>query len=89
VGQPAHELKDYITRFGLKMRSANFTLYGDMSDRVVSILRTFTPRLEAVRGLLRGMLKKGYAYKKCGGGLLDLSRPEDLQRDLFKALAVT
>lgn len=46
MGQPAHELKDYISRFGLKMRSANFTLYGDMSDRVVSILRTFTPRLE-------------------------------------------
>jgi DNA polymerase V len=46
MGQPAHELKDYVTRFGLKMRSANFTLYGDMSDRVVSILRTFTPRLE-------------------------------------------
>ena len=46
MGQPAHELKDYISRFGLKMRSANFTLYGDMSNRVVSILRTFTPRLE-------------------------------------------
>jgi DNA polymerase V len=46
MGQPAHELKDYVTRFGLQMRSANFTLYGDMSDRVVSILRTFTPRLE-------------------------------------------
>lgn len=40
--------------------------------------------LEAVRALLRGMLKKGYAYKKCGVGLLDLSRPEDLQGDLFQ-----
>jgi DNA polymerase V len=28
------------------MRSLNFTLFWDMSDRVVSILRTFTPRLE-------------------------------------------
>jgi DNA polymerase V len=46
MGQPAHELKDYVSRFGLKMQSANFTLYGDMSDRVVSILRAFTPRLE-------------------------------------------
>ncbi len=41
--------------------------------------------LEAVRALLRGMLKKGYAYKKCGVGLLDLSRPEDLQGDLFQS----
>ena len=31
------------------------------------------------------MLKKGYAYKKCGVGLLDLSRPEDLQGDLFQS----
>ncbi len=36
-------------------------------------------------GLLRGMLKKGYAYKKCGVGLLDLRRPENLQCDLFQS----
>lgn len=40
--------------------------------------------LEAVRNLFRGFLRKGYAYKKCGIGLLDLSRPENLQGDLFK-----
>ena len=44
--------------------------------------------LETVRALLRGMLKKGYAYKKCGVGLLDLSRPEDLQGDLFQSPVV-
>jgi DNA polymerase V len=41
--------------------------------------------LESVRYLIRGMLKKGYSYKKCGVGLLDLSRPEDLQPDLFQS----
>ena len=39
MGQPAHELKDLVRRSGLLMRSANFTLYGDMSARVVAILR--------------------------------------------------
>jgi DNA polymerase V len=34
------------------------------------------------------MLKKGYSYKKCGVGLLDLSRPEDLQADLFQSPVV-
>lgn len=39
MGQPAHELKDMVRRHGLQMRSANFTLYGDMSARVVAVLR--------------------------------------------------
>ncbi len=46
MGQPAHELKDLVRRHGLLMRSANFTLYGDMSARVVSILRDHVPRVE-------------------------------------------
>jgi DNA polymerase V len=46
MGQPAHQMGEYIQRFGLQMRSANFGLYGDMSARVVSTLREFVPRLE-------------------------------------------
>lgn len=46
MGQPAHELKDLVRDHGLLMRSANFTLYGDMSARVVSILRQAAPRVE-------------------------------------------
>ncbi len=46
MGQPAHELKDLIRDHGLQVRSANFTLYGDMSARVVSILRDAVPRVE-------------------------------------------
>lgn len=34
MGQPAHQLKEYVQRFGLQMRSANFGLYGDMSARI-------------------------------------------------------
>ena len=46
MGQPAHELGEYMKRFGLQMRSANFTLYGDMSARVLETLRQFSPRIE-------------------------------------------
>ena len=46
MGQPAHELKGLIRDHGLQVRSANFTLYGDMSARVVSILRDAVPRVE-------------------------------------------
>jgi DNA polymerase V len=46
MGQPAHQLGEYVKRFGLQMRSANFGLYGDMSARVVSVLREFCPRIE-------------------------------------------
>lgn len=41
--------------------------------------------LEARRDLFRGFLREGYGYKKCGVALLDLSRLENLQHDLFQA----
>ena len=46
MGQPAHELTQHVHRYGLQMRSANFALYGDISARVVSVLRDATPRVE-------------------------------------------
>lgn len=39
MGHPAHELGDLVRRHGLQIRSANFALYGDMSARVVAVLR--------------------------------------------------
>ncbi|MGV8959194.1 MAG: Y-family DNA polymerase [Stenotrophomonas sp.] len=46
MGHPAHELKDLVRRHGLQMRSANFALYGDISARIVSILRDAALRVE-------------------------------------------
>lgn len=46
MGQPAHELKHLVKHHGLQMRSANFTLYGDISARVVTILREEATRVE-------------------------------------------
>lgn len=46
MGQPAHELKHLVKHHGLQMRSANYPLYGDISARVVGILRDEAPRVE-------------------------------------------
>ncbi len=45
MAQPIHEVPPNI-RKQLMVRSANFTLYGDMSARVVAILRDAAPRVE-------------------------------------------
>ena len=46
MGHPAHELRHLTRDAGLIMRSANFCLYGDISARVVAVLRDFAPRVE-------------------------------------------
>ena len=45
MGQPLHQIPQAV-RKQLSIRSANFTLYGDMSSRVVAILREAAPRVE-------------------------------------------
>ncbi|MEJ2791002.1 MULTISPECIES: Y-family DNA polymerase [unclassified Pseudoxanthomonas] len=45
MGHPIHQVAPALRR-QLVVRSANFTLYGDMSARVVSILRDAAPRVE-------------------------------------------
>ena len=46
MGQPWHELADMVRDHGLQARSANFALYGDMSARVVAMLRDHARRVE-------------------------------------------
>lgn len=46
MGQPAHELRDLVRHRGLVLRSANFGLYGDLSNRIDGILREVAPRVE-------------------------------------------
>lgn len=45
MAQPIHEVPQEVRR-QLIVRSANFTLYGDISARVLSILREAAPRVE-------------------------------------------
>jgi DNA polymerase V len=46
MGEPWHKLKDLAKQHGILAYSSNYTLYGDMSQRAVDVLSTFTPNLE-------------------------------------------
>jgi DNA polymerase V len=46
MGTPWFQLKDLARKHGIIALSSNYTLYGDMSNRVVSVLREFAAELE-------------------------------------------
>lgn len=46
MGDPWHLNKAKFSKHGVIVRSSNYTLYGDLSARVMTVLRTFTPDLE-------------------------------------------
>ncbi len=46
MGAPLYEQQDVIRKHGVRVFSSNYTLYGDMSARVMSILRDEVPAIE-------------------------------------------
>ncbi len=46
MGDPFFKVKDKLEREEVAVFSSNYTLYGDMSRRVMSMLSTYTPNLE-------------------------------------------
>ncbi|MEO5563733.1 MAG: Y-family DNA polymerase [Chitinophagaceae bacterium] len=46
MGSPEYLIRDVIDKHRVAVFSSNYTLYGDMSDRVMQILTSFVPRLE-------------------------------------------
>jgi len=46
MGQPLFQLTDIIKSHDVRVRSANFTLYGDMSHRIMTIIAELTPKIE-------------------------------------------
>lgn len=46
MGVPAYQIKDLVSSHGVAVFSSNYTLYGDMSGRVMSILAGLAPELE-------------------------------------------
>lgn len=46
MGQPYFQLRDLERKAGLVALSSNFALYGDMSQRVVSLLSEYAPKTE-------------------------------------------
>ena len=46
MGAPWHLCRESFQKAGIVARSSNYTLYGDMSARVMRVLSDFTPNLE-------------------------------------------
>ncbi len=46
MAEPFFEQQDLILQHDVQVFSANFTLYGDMSNRVMEVLRQFSPGME-------------------------------------------
>lgn len=46
MGQPAFEIKELIEKHSIVLFSSNYTLYADMSSRVMKVLAEFSPHLE-------------------------------------------
>lgn len=46
MGAPAFQCKDVFKRHKVVVLSSNYTLYGDMSERVMAVLRQFSPEME-------------------------------------------
>lgn len=46
MGQPAFEIEDLLKRHSVNVYSSNYALYGDLSNRVMSILSGFSPDME-------------------------------------------
>ncbi len=46
MGQPFYQLRELMRQHEIAVFSANFVLYGDMSRRVMNLLRQFVPAIE-------------------------------------------
>ena len=46
MGAPAHQYNSFFNQYKIKVFSSNYPLYGDMSRRVMDVLKQFTPLVE-------------------------------------------
>ena len=46
MGHPYYQLRELLRQHDVAVFSANFALYGDMSRRVMNLLRSFVPATE-------------------------------------------
>lgn len=46
MGAPAYQIRELVEKHGVAVFSSNYTLYGDMSSRVMSILSSLVPEIE-------------------------------------------
>lgn len=46
MGVPAYQIKTEIEQYNIGVFSSNYTLYGDMSNRVMTLLSSYSPNIE-------------------------------------------
>jgi len=46
MGAPEFKIREQLKQHNIKVFSSNYSLYGDLSQRVMGIMRTFTPNVE-------------------------------------------
>ncbi|WP_194792380.1 Y-family DNA polymerase [Pseudomonas sp. UFMG81] len=46
MGEPYYQIRDTLRRHGVQVFSSNYALYGDMSERVMSLIETMVPACE-------------------------------------------
>ena len=46
MGAPLHEIQDLVRQHNIAVFSSNYQLYGDMSSRVMEVVRSFCPDIE-------------------------------------------
>ena len=74
MGDPWHLNRDQWAGWGVQIRSSNYTLYGDLSGRVMRVLSEFTPDLEV------------YSIDEAFLGLSGFADPEGHARRLREAV---
>jgi DNA polymerase V len=69
MGTPLFKVRNLIDRHNIAVRSSNYTLYGDMSHRVMRTLELFSPTVEVYS------IDEGFVYLDgIGGDLADYGR---------------
>jgi DNA polymerase V len=80
MGEPLHLLGDKIAAHGVRVLSSNYTLYGDISRRVVEVYEDFTPSVEI------------YSIDECFldfGGFRDrMAHARAMRRDVLRRVGV-
>ena len=80
MGEPLHLIRDKVAAHGIRVFSSNYTLYGDISRRVVAVYEDYTPNVEI------------YSIDECFldfGGLKDReAHARAMRRDVLRRVGV-
>ena len=70
MGEPYFQIKDKLRRHGIVAFSSNYALYGDMSQRVMSVIESMVPAVEV------------YSIDESFADLRGVPNPENLGREI-------